>query len=124
MHFSSQALFFIALLLFSSIFVNGIVLTPVMATPIPPQTCDVCGNMMVSQFKPPLKQFKNGSTLSEITCKQGLVFVIKVSDYSPACVKPDTAQKLVERGWGMWNVKTTWFEFKGGLDCQKTIPWI
>ncbi|HEV2192465.1 MAG TPA: hypothetical protein VGR54_02465 [Nitrosopumilaceae archaeon] len=79
---------------------------------------------MESQFKPsPLYQFKLGIPVSKVTCRVGFDLVIKKSDNSPACVKPDTAQKLVERGWGMWNIKTAWFEFKGGIDCQK-IPWI
>src|SRR5712692_8051398 len=48
----------------------------------------------------PLKQFKSGIMIKDIKCKQGFVLAIKKSDNSPACVKPDTAQKLVERGWG------------------------
>jgi hypothetical protein len=32
-----------------------------------------------------------------------LVLVFKISDNSPACVKPDTAQKLMQRGWGILN---------------------
>src|SRR5438094_4269329 len=48
----------------------------------------------------PLKQFKSGTSAKDVKCNQDLVLVIKKSDNSPACVKPDTAQKLVERGWG------------------------
>lgn len=33
-------------------------------------------------------------------CAINLVAVIKSEDGSPACVKPDTAQKLIERDWG------------------------
>ena len=48
---------------------------------------------------PPLKQFKAGIQIDEITCKKGLELVIK-SDHRhhPMCVKPETKTKLIERG--------------------------
>jgi len=50
---------------------------------------------------PPLKQIKyHGIATESVTCIEGLVLIKKLSDNSPACVKPYTAQKLVERGWG------------------------
>jgi len=50
----------------------------------------------------PLKQFKSGSRLNAIHCSDYLsTLVIKTKDDSPACVKLQTAQKLVERGWGI-----------------------
>ena len=48
----------------------------------------------------PLAQFKAGVLSNDIQCEQGLALVIKLEDNSPACVKPQTVQKLVERGWG------------------------
>jgi hypothetical protein len=48
----------------------------------------------------PLEQFKSGVMAKNITCANHLQLVIKVEDSSPACVKPVTVQKLVERGWG------------------------
>ncbi|TAK19380.1 MAG: hypothetical protein EPO37_04645 [Nitrosarchaeum sp.] len=47
----------------------------------------------------PLKQFKNGIPSNLIDCKPTLVLIIKNSDGSPACVKPDTKSRLFERGW-------------------------
>ena len=47
----------------------------------------------------PLKQFESGIYHSEIRCKDGLKLVMKSSNSFPACVKPDTIPKLVERGW-------------------------
>jgi len=44
---------------------------------------------------PPLKQVKLGV---EISCKPELVLLTKY-DGSPACVKPETREKLIERGW-------------------------
>ncbi|MHB8602597.1 MAG: Hint domain-containing protein [Nitrosotalea sp.] len=47
----------------------------------------------------PLKQFKSGIAAQDVTCNNGLQLVIKSEDNSPACVTPDTASKLVIRGW-------------------------
>ncbi len=46
----------------------------------------------------PLKQFNAGITMDEIQCKESSVLVAK-HDNSPACVKPETKIKLIERGW-------------------------
>lgn len=46
----------------------------------------------------PLKIFKEGVPVEDIACKEGLL-IIKVEDGSPACVMPNTAHILVERGW-------------------------
>ncbi|MDE1766775.1 MAG: PQQ-like beta-propeller repeat protein [Thaumarchaeota archaeon] len=48
---------------------------------------------------PPLKQFQSGVAAKDVHCSDELILVIKTEDGSPACVKPDTAQKLIERGW-------------------------
>ena len=47
----------------------------------------------------PLKQFKSNVLGKDIQCKEGFELVIKSEDGSPACVKQDTAGKLIERGW-------------------------
>ncbi|MEO9277056.1 MAG: hypothetical protein ABI340_04675 [Nitrososphaera sp.] len=49
----------------------------------------------------PLKQFQSGISLQHIQCYDGLELILKSSDGSPACVKSDTVQILIERGWGM-----------------------
>ncbi|MGQ0791936.1 MAG: hypothetical protein ACT4NJ_06915 [Nitrosopumilaceae archaeon] len=46
---------------------------------------------------PPLKQVKLGA---EILCKPELVLITKYNG-SPACVKPETREKLIERGWAL-----------------------
>ena len=48
----------------------------------------------------PLKQIKLGISHSKITCNEGLELIFKPND-SPACVKPETAEKLIERGWAL-----------------------
>jgi len=53
---------------------------------------------VLSMIGSPLKQFKSGILLDEIQCKESLILVVK-HDGSPACVKPETIPKLIERGW-------------------------
>jgi hypothetical protein len=55
----------------------------------------------------PLKQFKSGIAAKEVQCNNGLSLVIKAEYNSPACVKPDTAQILIERGWTKEIVSST-----------------
>ncbi|MDE1840242.1 MAG: hypothetical protein KGH87_10040, partial [Thaumarchaeota archaeon] len=47
----------------------------------------------------PLKQFKDGTIAHDVHCNSGLQLVLKAEYYTPACVKPETASKLVQRGW-------------------------
>ena len=58
--------------------------------------------VVVQKSESPLLQFKSGTPASDVKCNQGLQLIFKAEDGSPACVKPDTAQKLIERGWA-WN---------------------
>ena len=68
-------------------------------------------------FKPvyvsPLEQFREGIEPSKTRCEGRLDLVIS-HDNLPACVKPDTAQKLVERGWALEtnNPKLTYMNIK------------
>ena len=48
----------------------------------------------------PLVQFQSGTFATDIVCIQNLTLVIKTENGHPACVKLETAQKLVERNWG------------------------
>ena len=47
----------------------------------------------------PKKQIEIKISAVKVTCKQGLVKVIKASDDSPSCVRPSTAEKLEKLGW-------------------------
>ncbi len=53
----------------------------------------------ISSTIPPLQQNKLGVNAESVSCKSGLMLAIKSSEMKPACVKPDTKQKLIERGW-------------------------
>ena len=46
----------------------------------------------------PKKQISQGIEPTEVQCNEGLVLIFKQTG-SPACVKSDTASKLVERNW-------------------------
>ena len=45
----------------------------------------------------PVKQVKNGIGLNDIECNSNMTLIFKKSDDSPACVKPSTAETLIQR---------------------------
>ena len=52
------------------------------------------------------KQVESGISKNNVVCKSSIqIVVIKSEDGSPACVKPDTAKKLIERGWAITGPK-------------------
>ncbi|MFB5631030.1 MAG: dienelactone hydrolase family protein [Nitrosopumilaceae archaeon] len=55
----------------------------------------------IAYFPPPLKQIADGVEPSEITCTEGLELVLKKSNGNPACLKPSSVAKLIERGWAI-----------------------
>lgn len=50
--------------------------------------------------KSPLMQFKSGIASKDVKCHDNFLLTFKAKDGSPACVKPETAQTLIMRGWG------------------------
>ena len=55
----------------------------------------------VAYHPPPLKQINDGVKPTEVTCTEGLELVLKMSDGSPACLKPSSVERLIERGWAI-----------------------
>jgi carboxymethylenebutenolidase len=49
----------------------------------------------------PLKQAKMKIPINQIVCPDNLQLVMKKSDGSPACVKANSIEKLIERGWAI-----------------------
>lgn len=47
----------------------------------------------------PYKQFKSGVASKDVQCADGLQLVLKITNDSPACVKPSTASTLILWGW-------------------------
>ena len=59
-------------------------------------------------FQSPKKQIEQGQSFYHVKCNDDLILIKKKSDGSPACVKSQTAQKLIERGWGLYvDIPTT-----------------
>jgi hypothetical protein len=54
-----------------------------------------------SQLESPLKQMKHGVLAYNVKCNTGFELILKIHGASPACVKPSTAQDLIQRGWGV-----------------------
>ena len=52
-------------------------------------------------FPPPLKQIQEGTEPSNVTCTEGLELVMKFSNGQPACIKPSSIEKLIQRGWAI-----------------------
>ena len=55
----------------------------------------------IAYFPPPLKQISQGTLPENVTCTEGLELVLKKSNGLPACVKPSSVEKLIERGWAI-----------------------
>ncbi len=47
----------------------------------------------------PMGQYNMGIPIHKIVCSPDSVFVLKLSNWNPACVKPDSVQSLVNIGW-------------------------
>lgn len=47
----------------------------------------------------PKMQMDEGIQAKDVKCNAGLQLIMKSSDQSPVCVKPDTASVLLQRGW-------------------------
>ena len=75
---------------FALILISSVSVIPLAFSQMPPVTI----------FQSPKKQIEQGVQYYNVKCNVGLVLMKKLSDNSPACVKPDTSQKLVERHWG------------------------
>ena len=57
------------------------------------------GYAFAESILPPLKQQEIVSDLHDIQCKPPLTLVFKDDKWIPACVKPSSVDKLIERGW-------------------------
>ena len=60
----------------------------------------ICDNISENKVSP-LKQHKIGTPLNWIQCYDSFELIFKQSIRKPACVLPDTAIKLIDRGWAI-----------------------
>lgn len=56
-------------------------------------------NMMSSHMKSPLKQIKEGIEPQKVQCRESFQLVFKAADWSPACVKNSSVERLIAMGW-------------------------
>ncbi|MDE1831802.1 MAG: hypothetical protein KGI02_05450 [Thaumarchaeota archaeon] len=58
------------------------------------------GKPWIIGISSPLQQYRSGIKIHDIQCQPDyFTLIIKAENNSPACVKPDTANVLIERGW-------------------------
>ncbi len=64
---------------------------------------DYIATILISSYEiySPRVQLENGLEPSQVTCADGLTLLKKLSKDSVGCVSDSTAQKLIERGWGI-----------------------
>ncbi len=55
----------------------------------------------IAYFPAPLKQISDGVDPTNVTCTEGLELVLKKSNGNPACLKPSSVARLIERGWAI-----------------------
>lgn len=48
----------------------------------------------------PLQQMREGTSVSDVYCKPGMVLLEKLSNGDAACVKEFSLEKIMMRGWG------------------------
>ena len=91
-----------------------IIITFVLATIVISHTAFAqIGKPMTLGLDSPFMQFQSGVKAEYVICRPNyFTLVIKLKDNSPACVKPETAPILVQRGWGAWI----------GTSVQQNIP--
>lgn len=77
----------------------------------------------------PLQQITGGVLPEDVVCKDGLEVIFKSKDDSPVCVKPQTAQNLLERGSAFYAKDTittkekTWVS-KYPINCIEDLCYI
>ena len=54
----------------------------------------------------PKHQTAMGVSPNDVICKEGLELLIKKGDNMPACIKPESSERLLERGWAKTIVKS------------------
>jgi hypothetical protein len=76
----------------------------------------------IAYFQDPLKQISDGVLPENVTCTEGLAIVLKSTDNSPACVKPSSVDKLIQRGWAIEKISdSTMFETMLSVEEAQSI---
>ena len=73
------------------------------------------------------QQIKAGWDVESLFCHNDQVLVLKSSDQSPICVKPETPERLLERGWVIQTPKERLYDIEKTLnegDCVSLGRWL
>lgn len=69
---------------------------------LPPEHQNKIEEIKLLETKPsPKKQVEIGINPHQVFCNEGKILILKWNDNTSACVKQQTAAKLVEYGWGI-----------------------
>ena len=75
----------------------------------------------IKNLSKPYNQIKSDISINDIQCKDGFVKVVKKSNDSPVCVKPETKTKLIERGWLRTSTDMLSSKHEGISDVEKLL---
>ena len=73
------------------------------------------------------QQIKEGWDIESLFCHNDQVLILKITDESPACVNPETKEKLLERGWAILTPKERLYDIEKTLndkDCLEFGRWL
>ena len=70
----------------------------------------------------PREQVENGVKPFDIVCNQGFTQVFKITTSNTSCVNPDSIEKLVERGWGMYYSTRAYYD-DGKIISESVHHW-
>jgi len=73
------------------------------------------------------QQIKEGWDIESLFCHNDQVLILKITDESPACVNPETKEKLLERGWAILTPKERLYDIEKTLsdkDCVEFGRWL
>ena len=57
--------------------------------------------LVFAEIESPKKQMNHGVLAQDVKCNNGMVLILKNTDKTAACVRPSTASRLVQNGWGV-----------------------
>lgn len=68
---------------------------------IPAKATQTDSHVHLTSYESPKSQFLKTSSINMVSCKEGFDLVMKKNTGTPACVRPQTVTKLIERGWAV-----------------------
>jgi carboxymethylenebutenolidase len=68
---------------------------------IPVKAIQTDSHIHLASYESPKLQFLKTNSINMVSCKEGFDLVMKKSTGAPACVRPQTVTKLIERGWAV-----------------------